>query len=199
MRSILINLKAFLMVQALSLSHQWRRVVWDVLGCCISSWLCKWLYIKKNNNNFLSMLPIMREEGATDCVSIFNLKPNVLTNYTVPYVNQYTDTQLSIRPSILTFIVETIDAIDWGAFMVTPEQEEVLWVFDFVGQQKTDSLEWLFAPINIISKEQVVTFRRIATIFKEPEKIIVLSMDVTYKEKSRPTWRNVKQDQNFWL
>lgn len=86
---------------------------------------------------------------------------------------------MSISPSILTFIVEAIDAIDRGTFMVTPEQKEVLWVFDFVGQQKADGFQWLFAPIHIISKKQVVTFRRIAAVFEEPKKIIILSMDVT--------------------
>lgn len=92
----------------------------------------------------------------------------------------------TLNLSILTLIVETIDAIDWGTFMVTPEQKEVLRIFDFIGQQKADGLEWLFAPIHIVPKEQVITFRRIATIFKEPQQIIVLSMDVTCKEKSKP-------------
>lgn len=131
--------------------------------------------------------------NSTQC---FNLTPNIKLHSSY---NQYTDTQLSIRPNILTFIIETIDAIDWGAFMVTPEQEEVLWVFNFVGQQKADGLKWLFSPIHIVSKEQVVTFRRIAAIFEEPEKIVVLSMDVACKEKSRLTLRTAKQEQNFWL
>lgn len=69
--------------------------------------------------------------------------------------------------------------------MVAPEQEEVLWVFDFICQQKADGLKRLFTPIHIVPKEQVVTFRRIAAIFKEPQEIIVLPMDVTCKEKSR--------------
>lgn len=34
----------------------------------------------------------------------------------------------------LTLVVETVDAIDGGALVVAPEQEEVLWIFDLIGQ-----------------------------------------------------------------
>ena len=34
-----------------------------------------------------------------------------------------------------TFIVEAVDTIDRGALMITPQKEEILWVFDFVGHE----------------------------------------------------------------
>ena len=34
--------------------------------------------------------------------------------------------------------------------MVAPEEEEVLWVFDLVGEQQANAFYGLLAPINII-------------------------------------------------
>ena len=53
----------------------------------------------------------------------------------------------------LTLIVETIYSVDGGALVVSPEQEEVLWVFDLVGQQKTDGLQGLLPSVHIVSKK----------------------------------------------
>ena len=35
--------------------------------------------------------------------------------------------------STLTFIIKSVDPVDAGTFMVAPQQEEILWVLDFVG------------------------------------------------------------------
>lgn len=35
---------------------------------------------------------------------------------------------------VLTLIIETIYSVDWSTLVVSPQQEEVLWIFDFVGQ-----------------------------------------------------------------
>ena len=35
----------------------------------------------------------------------------------------------------------------------TSEQEEVLWVLDFVGQKQADSLDVVFSAVNIVSQE----------------------------------------------
>ena len=53
----------------------------------------------------------------------------------------------------LTLIVEAIDSVDGGTLVVAPEQEEVLWVFDLVGQQKTDGLQGLLPSVHIVSKK----------------------------------------------
>jgi len=69
----------------------------------------------------------------------------------------------------LTFIVETIYPVDWCTFMVASQKEKVFWVLDLVSQQKANCFQRLFPSVNIVSKEQVVGFRREATIFKQTE------------------------------
>ena len=43
--------------------------------------------------------------------------------------------------------------------MVASKEEEVFRVFDLVGHEQADTLERLFAPVNIISQEEVVCVR----------------------------------------
>lgn len=81
--------------------------------------------------------------------------------------------------SSLTLIVKAIDAVDGGTLVVAPQEEEVLRVLDFVSQQKAYSLQGLFASVHIVPKEQIVALRREPTILKEPQEIIVLTMDIT--------------------
>ena len=38
--------------------------------------------------------------------------------------------------SILTFVVEPVDPVNTGTFVVAPEEEEVLRVLDLVGEQE---------------------------------------------------------------
>lgn len=47
--------------------------------------------------------------------------------------------QLDVVPP-LALIVEPVDAVDRGAFMVTAKDEEVLGVFDLVRQEQADGL-----------------------------------------------------------
>ena len=63
--------------------------------------------------------------------------------------------------------------------MVAPEQEEVLWVFDLVGQQQADGLQGLLAPVHVVPKEQVVGFWGEASVLKQPQQVCVLAVDVT--------------------
>lgn len=53
--------------------------------------------------------------------------------------------------------------------MVSPQQEEILWIFNFVGQQETDGLQRLLPPVHIVTQKQVVAFWREAPILKEPQ------------------------------
>ena len=66
----------------------------------------------------------------------------------------------------LTLIIEAIDAVDGGTLMVPPEQEEVFWVFDLVGEQQADGLQRLLPSIHIIPQEKIVRLRREATILE---------------------------------
>lgn len=71
--------------------------------------------------------------------------------------------------TLLTLIVEPIDAVDGSALMVAPEQEKVLWVFNLVGQEKTDGFQGLFPSVHIVTQEKVVCLWREATILKQPQ------------------------------
>lgn len=63
--------------------------------------------------------------------------------------------------------------------MISPQQEEVLWIFDFVGQEEADGLQGLLPPVHIVTQKQVVALWREASIFKQPQQVIVLPVDVT--------------------
>lgn len=80
--------------------------------------------------------------------------------------------------SPFTFIVETVDTVDRRALMVPAEDEEVFWIFDFVCQKETDRLERLFTSIYVVSKEEVVSFRRESAVFKQTQEIVVLSVNI---------------------
>ena len=86
----------------------------------------------------------------------------------------------SDRVSTLALIVETINTIDLCTLVVTSEQEEVLWIFDFVAKEQGHSLNRLLASIDIVSKEQIVGLWWETAVFENPQEIVVLSMHVTY-------------------
>lgn len=67
---------------------------------------------------------------------------------------------------MLTFVVKAIYTVYTSAFVVATQNEKVLWVFDLVGQKKTDGLKGLFATVYIVAQEQIVRFRWKAAVFK---------------------------------
>lgn len=80
----------------------------------------------------------------------------------------------------LTLIVEAVDPVDGGTLVVAPEKEEVLWVFDLVRQQQADGLQRLLPSVHVVAQEQVVGLWGEAAILKEPQKVCVLPMDITW-------------------
>lgn len=60
------------------------------------------------------------------------------------------------RISSFALIVESVNPVDGPALVVSPQQEKVLRVFDFVRQEQADHLEVLLTSIHIVSQEQVV-------------------------------------------
>ena len=58
--------------------------------------------------------------------------------------------------SSLALIVEAIDAVDRGAFVVAAEDEEVFRVLDLVGEQQADGLEGLLASVDVVAQEEVI-------------------------------------------
>ena len=63
--------------------------------------------------------------------------------------------------------------------MVSPQQEEVLWVFDLVGQQQADGLQGLLPSVHVVSQEKVIALRRETPILEQPQQVVVLTMNVT--------------------
>lgn len=82
--------------------------------------------------------------------------------------------------------------------MVSPQDEEVLWVFDLhrrrlheqsqkgriyatnlVRQQQTDSLQTLLSSINIVAQEEIVCLGRESSVFEQSQQVVVLSVDVS--------------------
>lgn len=47
--------------------------------------------------------------------------------------------QLDVEPT-LALVIESIDSIDRGTFVVTSEDEEVFWVLDLVCEEEADCL-----------------------------------------------------------
>ena len=71
--------------------------------------------------------------------------------------------------SAFALVIEAIDTVDLGTFVVAAQQEKVLWVLDFVAQEKANRFDWLLAAVNIVTKEEIVGFRRESTILKDPQ------------------------------
>jgi len=68
--------------------------------------------------------------------------------------------ELDVIPP-LALVVEAVDAVDRGALVVAAEDEEVFGVLDLVREQETDGLERLLAAVDVVTKEEVVRFRRL--------------------------------------
>lgn len=86
--------------------------------------------------------------------------------------------KLDIVPSF-ALVVETIDAVDRGAFVVPTKDKEILWIFDLVRQQEADCFQRLFSSVHIVSEEQIISLWWESTILKETKKIVVLPMYIS--------------------
>lgn len=90
----------------------------------------------------------------------------------------------------LALIVEAVNTVDRGTLVVTSQDEEVLGIFDLVGEQKADGLERLLASVYVVAEEEVVGLGRKATVLKEPQQVIILAVDITANlfRGSAKTW-----------
>jgi hypothetical protein len=68
--------------------------------------------------------------------------------------------------------------------VVTPEQEEIFWVLDFVAQQQEDRLQRLFPPVHIVAQEEVVGGGREPAHLEQTDEIGVLPE--ANKQRFRP-------------
>lgn len=80
--------------------------------------------------------------------------------------------------SALTLVVKAVDPVNRGAFVIPTQQEKVLRVFDLVGQKQADGLQRLLPSVYVVAQEQVVALWGEAPVFKEPQQIVVLAVDV---------------------
>ena len=76
-------------------------------------------------------------------------------------------------------VVETIDAVDRSALVVTTQQEKVFGILDLVGKHEANSLQRLLSSVDIVTEEEVVGVRRESTILEQSQKIVVLTMNIT--------------------
>lgn len=89
----------------------------------------------------------------------------------------------------LTLIVEAVDAVDAGTLVVPTEQEEVLGVLDLIGQQQADGLQRLLAPVHVVPEKQVVALWREAAVLEQPQKVVVLAMNVACDPENQVSTR----------
>lgn len=73
--------------------------------------------------------------------------------------------QLDVEPS-LALVVEAVDPVYARALVIASQQEEILWIFDFIRQQQTDRLQRLLASVHVVAKEQIVGFRWESTVLE---------------------------------
>jgi hypothetical protein len=64
--------------------------------------------------------------------------------------------------------------------VITSEDEEVFRVLDLVGEQEADGFEGLLSSVDVITEEEVVCFWRETAVLEEPQKIVVLAVNITY-------------------
>ena len=81
--------------------------------------------------------------------------------------------------STLALIIETVDSVNGSALVVTTEDEEVFWIFDFVCKKEADCLERLLSSVNVITKEQVISLWWESAVFEQAQEIVVLTVDIT--------------------
>jgi hypothetical protein len=79
----------------------------------------------------------------------------------------------------LAFIIEAIDPVNGSTFVISTEDKEVFGVLDFVSQKQADCLEALLATVNVVAKENVIGLRREATVLKQTQQVVVLSVYIS--------------------
>lgn len=91
----------------------------------------------------------------------------------------------------LTLVVETVNSVDAGRFVISPQEEEVLGIEDLVCKKQADGFKRVLAAVHIVSEEEIVVRRREAPVvlrasvvasvrnLEEPQQVMVLTVDVT--------------------
>ncbi len=69
----------------------------------------------------------------------------------------------------LALVIEPIYFVRLHGFVVSPQQKEVVGVFDFISEQKAYALQRFFAPVHIVAQEQIILHVRSAYAFDQIE------------------------------
>ena len=81
--------------------------------------------------------------------------------------------------SSFALIVEAVDTVDGGTFVVATQNEEVFWILDLVCQKQADCLEGLLATVHVVAKEEVVGLGWESPVLEQAEQVIVLTVYIT--------------------
>ena len=67
----------------------------------------------------------------------------------------------------LAFVVEAVNTVDLGTFVVSSEKEEVLGVLNFVAKKQTHRLDRLLSSVDVIAQEKIVRLRWEPSVLKD--------------------------------
>mmetsp|Transcript_17525 Transcript_17525/g.54741 ORF Transcript_17525/g.54741 Transcript_17525/m.54741 type:complete len:529 (-) Transcript_17525:13-1599(-) len=84
---------------------------------------------------------------------------------------------LDVVPT-LALVVEPVDPVDARALVVPAEDEEVLGVLNFEGQQEAYRLERLLPAVDVVPEEEVVRLGREPPVLEQPQQVVVLPVNV---------------------
>jgi hypothetical protein len=84
----------------------------------------------------------------------------------------------------LALVVEAVDAVDGGALVVPPQQEEVVRVPDLVREEEADGLDALLAAVHVVAQKQVVGRRWEAAVLEQAEQVRELPVNVACFKKN---------------
>mmetsp|Transcript_23933 Transcript_23933/g.47503 ORF Transcript_23933/g.47503 Transcript_23933/m.47503 type:complete len:126 (-) Transcript_23933:355-732(-) len=79
----------------------------------------------------------------------------------------------------LAFVIETVNAVNGGALVISSKDKEIFGVFDLIRQKEANGLEGLLPTVHIVPQEDVIGLGGESTIFKKTEEVIVLTVDIT--------------------
>jgi hypothetical protein len=79
------------------------------------------------------------------------------------------------------------------ALVIAPQQEDTLRILYFEGKQQHHCLNALDAAVDIVTKEQVISFWWLSTIFYKTKQIVILSVNISSDCHWRP------QPEKHWL
>ena len=85
----------------------------------------------------------------------------------------------------VAFLVEAVDTINGGAFVIPTEHEKVLGIFDLETEEETDRLNILPAAIHIVAEEEIVCLGREAVLVEDSQKVRELAVNVATDDERR--------------